>query len=200
LSGFLEPPSLVEAEMVPGKENKLLIQAEPIELFKNIRSDFGKSAVARYAVHFVDTQVGVGERDQRLFNLFQSWLFFLETSATSNSSLVEGFVFQAVRLLGFEPELHVCVSGGETLQLQQPLFFDVALGGMLCPICYVQKKSLQMVGAFITVEVLEQLQKLLGASNWNEINCLILEPLTRDIVYQFSEYHLAKKIPRLVTW
>src|SRR3989339_835119 len=91
-SGYLEPFSLVEAEMIYGKEINRLIKVQPIEIFKNIRQNLQKSLTVGSIVGLVDKMLRTGEEDERIFYLLKTWLEHVEKIDVVNKGLLYGFV------------------------------------------------------------------------------------------------------------
>lgn len=100
-AALVEPCSLLDVEIAPGKEIDHLGSVQPINLFKNIRADLARLAVAGYAVALVDDLTSPGEADARLFNMLASWLSFVDGSPAVNLLLVAGFVAKLFGALGF---------------------------------------------------------------------------------------------------
>ena len=73
-SAHLEPFSLVDIEIAPGKGIGHLTKVQPINYFSSIRNDLQKSLSAGYVVSLLDKILHVGEKDERIFELLFGWL------------------------------------------------------------------------------------------------------------------------------
>jgi len=102
-SAHLEPFSLVEVEIVPGKEIDHLTKVQPINYFVNIRKDLQKSLASAYIVNLTDKLVHSGEQDERIFELLFRWLQFVNHKSTIlNPQLLDGFAVKLLILLGLD--------------------------------------------------------------------------------------------------
>lgn len=107
-AAYLEPFCFVEAEIIPGKkEYAHLGSVNPIDIFKNIRSDFQKSLAAKYIVTLVDKTVRVGEPDKRIMALLKSWLEWIDQPVVAPADFkmilaIDVFVVKLFYLLGFD--------------------------------------------------------------------------------------------------
>lgn len=102
-SAHLEPFSLVDIETAHGKEIDHLIKVQSQNVFKDIRSDLQKSLAAQYVVSLTDRLVQAGERDERIFNILQSSLHYVNLSIfqSFNLSLLDGYIVTLLHCLGF---------------------------------------------------------------------------------------------------
>ncbi len=103
-SAHLEPFSLVEAEIIPGKEIDHLTKVVPENIFANIRRDLQKSLSAGYIVSLLDKILHEGEKDERLFAITLSWLEFVNSyklSAISYQLMLDSYVVKLLNCLGF---------------------------------------------------------------------------------------------------
>jgi DNA repair protein RecO (recombination protein O) len=102
-SAHLEPFSLVEVEIIPGKELNHLGGVTPINYFSNIRKDLSKSLAVGFVVGLLDRVLHEGERDERIFELLKSWLGYLDLElVTYNLKLTDSFIVKLLLYLGFD--------------------------------------------------------------------------------------------------
>ncbi|MEK7213324.1 MAG: DNA repair protein RecO [Patescibacteria group bacterium] len=101
-SAFLEPFFLVEAEIIPGKEVFHLGSVQPVNSFKKIRADLGKSLLASYAVKLLDKLIPTLFPERQIFKLLASWLEFLDKTKSPGSFLLDAFVLKLFYFLGFD--------------------------------------------------------------------------------------------------
>ena len=101
-SSNLEVLSVVDVEIIQGKDIDYLGRVQPIKIFKNIYSDLDKISLAAYIVKITDINILVGEKDEDIFNLVFSFLEFLDSSESIRSSqLATSFFFKLWHCLGF---------------------------------------------------------------------------------------------------
>ncbi|KKU27330.1 MAG: repair protein RecO protein [Candidatus Magasanikbacteria bacterium GW2011_GWA2_46_17] len=200
-SPHVEPFSYADIEFAAGKELYHLTKVQPIQSFKNIRSDLHKSLVAEYASKLLDVIVEPRAKDERIFDLFLGWLQFLENVKLPDSGilLLAGFVFKLFSYLGFQPVLDKCVVGDEEIvDAQEAQGFYFAGGGVVCP---AHKTEKQRVGEFVIDISFEQVSvfRLLLVANWQAIAEISMESKEAsrlwNIVYQFAQFHSEKKLP-----
>ena len=110
-SSNLEVLSVVDVEVIQGKDIDYLGRVQPIKFFKNIYSDLDKISLSAYIVKITDINILVGEKDEDVFKLLFSFLEFLDSSESIRSSqLVTSFIFKLWHCLGFSESGNV--SGG----------------------------------------------------------------------------------------
>ena len=195
----LEPSSLIEVEIVPGKEIAHLIKSQVIEIFASLRHDLKKIAHASTVLRLVDRLIKGEEPDARIFELVRSFLFFIESSSAPAPGTIAGLVLKLVSELGFTPILDRCVLCGVPLPPQATYVFDLGGGGVICQACVEQKKFAehQLVGN-VSATTLDRLKFFLSAE-WDEIQASHHEPAEDDmveaLVYHFALYHSGQKLP-----
>jgi len=102
-SAHLEPFSLVDVEIIPGKELNHLGTVQPINYFINIRNDLQKSLAAGYIVDLLAKITHEGEKDENIFSLTLGWLEFVNSFQLTAFSLqlVDGYIVKLLNCLGF---------------------------------------------------------------------------------------------------
>lgn len=101
-AAYLEPCFLVDAEIILGKEIMYLTKVQPINIFKNIRTDLSKISVAGYAVDLLNKLLQTGETDKNIFLLVRNVLEFLDRSTDIHPIVLDAFVIKLFKLLGFD--------------------------------------------------------------------------------------------------
>ncbi len=103
-SAHLEPFSLVEIEMVPGKEIDHLTKVVPVNYFSNIRADLQKSLAAGFVVSTTDKLLHTHEPDKRIFDLLFNWLESVNLRAYSLGPIasVDGYIVSLLHCLGYD--------------------------------------------------------------------------------------------------
>ena len=200
-SGYLEPFSLVEAEMIYGKEINRLIKVQPIEIFKNIRQNLQKSLTVGSIVGLVDKMLRTGEEDERIFYLLKTWLEHVEKIDVVNKGLLYGFVVSLFRCLGFAPELDKCIGCGKVKK--ENISFDIKNGGLVCGVCGKYNPNTRMLSEPANIRIkeiypidLEQIKyfKILLSGDWQEISKLDDEKKVFNLIYKFCQFHSESKI------
>ena len=120
-AAFLEPFFLVDAEIVPGKEIIHLIKAQPINSFKNIRSDFDKIFMVGYLINLTDRLLKTEDPDKRVYKLLLSFLEFLDQTGVLNSLLLDAYLLKFFSLLGFD------ISGADNIDMNTKKYLELLL-------------------------------------------------------------------------
>lgn len=104
-SAALLPFSLLEAEIIPGKEIDHLAKAQPIKVFSDTISRLEKISISAYACKLADEFILPREKDENIFNLLLSFLDFVNSADKINSlNLATGFIFKLWHCFGFGSE------------------------------------------------------------------------------------------------
>lgn len=101
-SSALEPLSLVEVEVIPGKEVCYVGTVGIVKNYPAIRAHLECSLIAGNALATVNTLITGQEKDERIFKLITDFLDFLNSTAPAKESL-DNFVGELVGYLGFSP-------------------------------------------------------------------------------------------------
>lgn len=208
-AAHLEPFSLVEAEIVPGKEISHLTKVVPENYFVNIRQDLQKSLAASFVVSLLDKVLHENEKDERIFFLLQDWLEFLNhliIKSFNHQLLLDGFVVKLFQLLGFTPELNTCVvCNGALGKVQNDSKFYFQGGGVICAVCESQKAKEGEKMVNFPLELKKDLLILLN-NEWHLINNLRFEKRNSEdgvqdeeqelhnLIFQYLQFHTERKI------
>ena len=120
-SAYLEPGFLVDAEIVSGKEIIHLTKAQPINLFKNIRTDLSKISTTGYLLNLLDKLLRPDDPDKRIFQLIGSFLEFLDQNGSVHPLLLDSVLLKFFSLLGFD------ISSAENIDLNTKKYLDLLL-------------------------------------------------------------------------
>jgi len=194
-SSFLEPCSVIDVETVKGQEVDYIIRALPIFLFKEIRQDAKKCLPILYLSKVINQILREEEKDVSIFELFHSWLFFVNDIIRFNDEFIYSFLLKLFRILGFTPALKKCVLKGEDIEKNNSNYIlSASLGGIVCKNCeknVVLKTNLHI---FVSIEEFKNLQIILD-NNWDEIYIEKISKSVSNFIEQFGIFHLEKKIP-----
>lgn len=187
LAGF----SVVDIDMVKGKELDHLITAQEVESFAGIWTDVKKSLLAQYVVSLTEKLTHAGEKDERIFELLVGWLRFVDCTEIVSDLMIDGYIVTLLHCLGFTPILDRCVVCGRDKELNE---FYFAGGGVVCAAC----RAVQIKTGEIIVDFGEKIKKDFGillSGNWGLISELKSETVQlHRIIYRFLEYHSERKV------
>lgn len=183
--------SVVDIDMVKGKELDHLITAQEVESFGRIWTDVKKNLLAQYVVSLTEKLTHVGEKDERIYMLLVSWLTFVDGADTVGEVLLDGCIVALLHCLGFTPVLDQCVVCGRDSELNG---FYFAGGGVVCTLCRVLKRQAGEAVVNFDEKIKKDFEILLGGG-WELINELQSEMVQlHGIVYHFLEYHSERKV------
>ncbi|MFA6106013.1 MAG: DNA repair protein RecO [Patescibacteria group bacterium] len=188
----LEPFSLLDIEIVPGKNYSYVTKAFVVENYPLIRTEVEKLISANLVLSLVNKIVRVGERDQNIFKLLHSFLKYLNKAEKVSYLLPAAFVGRVTCFLGFTPVLARCSVCGKTKF--KKILFAAAEGGIVCDICAEINKS---TGVILSVKLLKKLRSVFTES-WKEVGEDNLSKLEKELVskciFSYASYHLSVKI------
>lgn len=183
----LLPFSLIEAEIIPGKDLHRLTRAQTILFFANIFSDLAKINIAGYAQNLVNVLLPENQKDERIFNLLSGFFYYLNQAKDLSVLLFPAFVIKLFYFLGFKPTLSHCAVC--RCPLRQPKSFSYSSGGVVCQAC---ASDLNIRPVLINANMVEIFKKIL-VGRWSEIastSCPAKEMrLIQSLVYHFCLYH-----------
>lgn len=136
LAGSLENFTLADITVVKKNGTGKITSSIVENNFSNIRSNLDIVTSVFEAVEVFNQLVGIGERDEKIFNLLKD---YLEAANTENNEdkikiISLGFVFQLVALLGYKIEVVRCANCGAELKSVSN-FFSAEQGGIVCQNC-----------------------------------------------------------------
>lgn len=189
----LEPFSVLEIELVPGKEKTYITKAYPVELFSRIREGLEKIFVGNYILQVVDASLGPGVKDEKIFEMIHSFLRFLDAEHKPSFLLLPAFIIKFWGQMGFQPVLDKCAKcGGKDRSIS---FFDISAGGALCKNCAANSVGKKKVGHRLIFNLEFVLKK-----SWKDIQNLEITSVEKVRLYalikEYVEYHSGIKIQR----
>jgi len=184
-AGHLEPFSRVELMLARGRNLDVISQAEAQSTYEHLRADLKLIAYAAYVVELLDRFTYEEGENRPLYNLLVNTLARLDAGSPAQT-VVHYYEVQLMDLLGFKPQLQVCVACGEKIKPEDQ-FFSAKLGGALCP------KSLSAdPGAWkVSLGALKYWRHL-QRSSWNKVKNLEIP--------QEVELELASLLERYLTY
>lgn len=134
-SGRLEPGSVADLMLNPGRSLEIVSDARSVDLHPGLRTDYERSTGASVVLDVLDKVAVEGQGEERLFGLAQATLGALERAEGPERirAVVTAFLVKAMAMQGYRPHLESCVAcacdaggtGG----------FSLDAGGVLCPAC-----------------------------------------------------------------
>lgn len=141
LSGYLEPFSLVEILIIPGRGFDYIGSVSNREVFLSLRDNLNKLYYAGLALKNFNRLVRDNQKDERLFLLLQRFLESLDSYLEEKFSKESGellYIFFALKLLaelGYRPELYECLSCRKKIKKGKN-YFNLKNGGLICLDCF----------------------------------------------------------------
>ncbi len=116
-----------------GRNLQLITQAEIIEPYDGLRKDLRGIGMGSYLVELVDAFTYEEGSNLPLYDLLVVTLEALERGEES-SIVIRYYELHLLDLVGFRPELFICVECGKKIT-EQDQFISGELGGVVCPDC-----------------------------------------------------------------
>jgi DNA repair protein RecO (recombination protein O) len=216
LASHLEPFNLANLTIVKGRITNKIINAVAIDSFSEIKNDLARIIQGSYILEVIDVLTKEHHQDERIFNLLLGALgslrkaedrkdgfsfansrskfiplenpaFFWGGRDEYNPNLLAGFILHLLSLLGYKPELYLCVHCKKRIFSQYSSvsnFFSPKLGGLLCSQC----KKFDQNSLPISEEGIEILRKILLDEKVN------LTGEVEKIIDSFLKYRLEKEL------
>lgn len=129
--GHLEPFTHASLLLATGRDWYLVTQAEAQDIYPNLRDNLENIGYASYAVELVDRFSLEEEENAPIFTLLKRTFDRLNRGDPA-PLVIRYFEIRLLDLLGFRPELQVCVVSGKEIQPENQ-YFSSALGGVVSP-------------------------------------------------------------------
>ncbi len=184
----LEPFTRVELMVYRGRNLDTITQADIIDAFGAVRSDYRRLTAAAALAEMVEKITDERERAFSTYSLLLAGLEALESD--KGATVVPAFLIKLLSISGYHPELKSCAGCGETSAGFGG--FSPALGGTVCASCWREdREALRM-----SLDRLELLSALLhsdfGQNADNEATLEVTHALRR-----YAEYHLERPLRSL---
>jgi len=141
LAGNLQQFSEIELYLAPGKSFYIVCGAETKERFLNIKKDLSKIADAFYISELVDKFTTDGQSNVKIFQLLYYAFSRFDKNTKNKDLFLAAFELKLLEYLGYKPQTKSCVQCQNNLGQNEKVFFNVRLGGVLCPNCQTHKDS-----------------------------------------------------------
>ena len=132
-AGHLQPFSRTRVMLARGRSLWIVTQAELIDAYLPIQQDLEKLAFASYVIELIDRFTYEEGANLPLYRLIHHTLERI-VAAEHSESPVRYFDLRLLDLMGFRPELGMCVTCGKKIKAEDQ-FFSAVHGGAQCPRC-----------------------------------------------------------------
>lgn len=105
-----------------------------IDHYHAIRQDMEKTLIASYFIELTDHFSPEGKKNEKVFQLLQSFLLMLGREKASDA-VVRFFEIRLLKLAGFEPALNHCVICRTPVVNGNSYYFHAGEGGIKCSAC-----------------------------------------------------------------
>jgi DNA repair protein RecO (recombination protein O) len=133
ISGHLELFMRSSFLISRGRNLHILSQAEVIEDYEPLRKNLPGIGLGSYVIELVDAVTYEEGSNLKLYNLLISTLDSL-SAGQDPDIIIRYYEIHLLDLVGFRPELFVCVECGKKI-IEQDQFISGELGGAVCPEC-----------------------------------------------------------------
>lgn len=130
--GRLEPFSHVDLMLHQGRNLHTVVQAESVESFDEIRTNYDKLTHGAAVLELLDKLATEGHGDERLFGLGLAALRALGAADGSYERILSAFEIKLMAIGGYRPHLDGCVICGVAAER---VFFSSRAGGIMCEAC-----------------------------------------------------------------
>jgi DNA repair protein RecO (recombination protein O) len=141
LAGHLEPLSLVDLMIIPGKGRDYAGSAVVQEAFANLKADLNCLYYAGLGLRWFNKLVGENEADEESFLLLLNFLYILDAHGQEELNKELGelffsfFIFKFMAAMGYRPATSDCLSCGRKITPGKN-YFNLKNGGLICADCF----------------------------------------------------------------
>jgi DNA repair protein RecO (recombination protein O) len=132
-AGHLELFMRSKLLLAKGRDLDLITQAQTVNAYRPLREYLLRGAYAAYMVELVDRFTPDGQENREIYDLLAHGFEWL-CASPDLALTVRYYELQLLSLAGFQPQLHQCVIGGETI-VAEDQYFSPAEGGAVCAKC-----------------------------------------------------------------
>lgn len=170
------------------KDTYIIDEAEPIELFFELRSDLEKLALAQYFSELVLTLVQEDEPAEEYLRLILNSLHFLAKDKMPNEQVKAITELRIMCIAGFMPNLIACDRCGE--YETETMFFDVEDGLLYCENCVPSDMIFQL-----DIGLIKALRHI-AFSDFEKIYSFKMEDYALPDLSYITEKYLLSKLQR----
>lgn len=160
----LEPFSLLDLSYAESRTSSLmrLDQAELIQPFPSLRSDYGRYTAATLLCEQMLQWTKEHDADASLFALLRWALTGLEQGQPPFATVIL-FEIRMLDLLGYKPNLTSCLQCGNLTPTRRPYHFSTSRSGLICKTCNRETDHGQVPVSLETVRLLHAAQHMEGS-------------------------------------
>jgi DNA repair protein RecO (recombination protein O) len=173
-----------DIEFIQGKRRKTLTDAAIIEKFNNITGDLERFKTASEIGEILDNFIKGEQKDEKIFNLLNETFSKLNDNNLKSKKcamVYYYFLWNALSLFGYCPEVHKCNTCSEKLNPYN-IYFSEKSGGIICGKCLRQDVSAKKINS----DIVKILRLILG-KEWQTISRLKVEPASQKLLENISE-------------
>ncbi len=175
-AGHIELFMLTDMQVARSRSWDIISQAVTVESYRAIREDLDKTSQAYYLAELIDRFTEENDPNQPLFELLALTLARLSHVDDPYITL-RYFELHMLGLVGFQPQLHFCLTCEEGIEPVENNYFHIADGGVLCP----RHGQVRPNAEIIPLPALKVL-RFLQIEPWERAANLQLTPATRQQV------------------
>ena len=193
LGGHLQEFSLSKLMIIQGKVIEYIGGAKNIDTYLDLREDLNKLQVAGQGIYVFNKLVNTKAEDASLFYLLKDFLQLINDNPIEKTLILEkyylSFLWQLLKILGYEPELYNCYHCKNKVELGD-IYFNLTKAEVAC-----NHKDLVNAGVKVSANIIKYLRffndNSLKKSSLLQINVKDLKVLknlsNQFILYQFEE-------------
>ena len=132
-AGHLELFMRSKLLVAKGRDLDLITQAETVSAYRPLREYLLRGAYAAYMVELIDRLTPDEQENREIYDLLCHGFDWL-CESPDLALTVRYYELHLLGLAGFQPQLHQCVVGGETI-VAEDQFFSPSGGGAVCARC-----------------------------------------------------------------
>lgn len=189
LAGATEPFTYGRYFLAIGRDLDVLTQVEVRESFPSVRKDLKRIAHATYLVELVNALVEEREGNYDLFDTLLSSLYLIEAEVDPEI-VARHFELQVMSLMGYRPELEVCVRCGAR-PTAEGMMFSPSLGGRVCEECGPLPDDV----IYLSGESADAMRRLLVAEP-RELKNLQYPETVKDELFQAIRWYVRYRLDR----
>jgi DNA repair protein RecO (recombination protein O) len=189
LAASTEPGNYGRYFIAVGKELDVVTQAESLQSFTNIRRDLDRIGQASYLLELVNAMVEEREPNYELFDTLLSSLYLLENEADPQI-VARYFDLQIMSLMGYRPELDVCLRCGAQ-PAADGITFSPSLGGRVCDECGPLPSDV----IYLSRESVDVIRRLLAADA-KQVREMTLSDAVKDEILQAIRWYVRYRLDR----
>lgn len=179
-----------------GKTVDGVAQGEVLASFRELREDLDRLSYASYFAELVDAFTAPEEPVPPAFTLLVQAIHSLAWEPSTKVLLAfrHAFEIRLVSILGYEPQLNLCVGCAKEAAAPERWHFSIAQGGLLCETCLARDSG----AVSISPRVLAAL-RYLATARWERVGLLSLPSETwrqlDNLLTHYIDYRVERKLP-----